>query len=104
MDTRTDLNQMLAAVEGAGHFISGNEPERIAEEWVDEGFGVAEAAEWWKAGCFDASRTAELRDADLTPDQVSGELEGREGYSIGYWHSNMDLTLEDVLNAVLLSA
>lgn len=75
-----------------GFWLTGGNPaETVAEEWEAAGFTVDDVVGWWQADCFDAQRTKELRDAGLTPEDVTAEDE--DGNLLGYAYCNGDITL-----------
>lgn len=89
-----DMATMIRTTTGMMDFIAGNEAvETAAECWVDAGFTSDDAPAWWEAGCFDAERTAELRNAGLTPEQVSERRTEEEPESWGYAYCNGDVGL-----------
>jgi hypothetical protein len=78
-----------------GGWLVGNErPEDIATSWEGAGFSAEEAEAWWAAGCWDADCTAALRDAGLTPAQVS--VAHPDGESYGYRCCNGDCVIDDI--------
>jgi len=76
------------------HLCGDVAPETIAAEWVECGFTPASAGLWWLARCFEPSRAAELRDEGVTAYDVSPIC--ALGDTIGYHHSNYDLSLDEV--------
>lgn len=101
MSNKTD--DMITAIKtttGGREFVAGNEDIDVAaQRWIDAGFDAESAPTWWEAGCFDADRTAQLRDAGLSPDDVSGMCPRFEGMSWGYAYCNGDVSLQGVLDA-----
>lgn len=96
-----DMATAIRCTDGMVDFLAAGDvahsTDTAAEQWVHAGFeDCDEAAEWWQAGCFDADRAAALRDAGLTPEQVSERRTDDEPESWGYCHSNMDVTTEAV--------
>ena len=108
MKTAQQVADMITAIrctQGGVDFLAGSESvEQAAQEWIDAGFTAGSAADWWEAGCFDADRTAELRDAGLTPDQAGqrhDDLSDVGARSIGYAYCNLDISLhraEEMIN------
>lgn len=97
---KKDLTKMIVAIRDHGReFITGSNPvEEIAQEWIDAGFRASEVTEWWEAGCFDADRTATLRDNAVRPDEISDIVEDdATSTSVGYAFCNGDITLQDVI-------
>ncbi len=93
---RKTMTTILEALKYAGETIHGGNPQdaKIAQDWKDNGFASGEDCEpWWEAGCFDAHSAAELRDAGIAASDVSIT---HDAISIGYWHSNGDMGLDDV--------
>ena len=82
-----------------GHeWLTGSDStENIAAEWIKAGFTADQAEEWWAADCFDAERTAQLRDAGLAPDCVSDDCPQLLGYSWGYAYCDLKISIDDVL-------
>lgn len=62
------MRQML---ESRGDYFSGNNPEDIANEWLDYGFDTESAEEWCEIGVWDACTAAEFRDRGYIPGQVA---------------------------------
>jgi hypothetical protein len=102
MTTYTEIREAIRYRDAMIHGGSPTSMDAISQEWADAGFSAPECERWWDAACFDAGRAAVLRDAGITPEQVARPVdrEGYEGYSIGYWHSNGDLSLADVLELI----
>ncbi len=90
--------ETVAAQEYHEWLTGSDSVEDTAENWVYAEFSAPTVSDWWDAGCFDAEQTAKLRDAGLTPDDVSGNCKDH-GFSWGYGFSNCDVSLEDVLDA-----
>lgn len=99
----TNLESMVDLLDetpGAAMFIVGMEDTAdVAQSWLDAGFTIEDVSDWWDAGCWDADRTALLRDAGLTPEQVATTAPASvlEGRSWGYAHSNGDVSTEAVV-------
>ena len=91
--------QMIDLIRAYGDFAYGiGSPSDVAQEWAAAGFSVHEARQYLDARCFDASRAAQLRDAGVAakdaPRRTTAELGDRED-TVGYLHSNGDITLEE---------
>jgi len=102
VDTQGNVADMITMIDctDCRSLIGGDsEIESNAREWVGYGF-FADAEKWWDAGCFDASCAAELRDAGIDADQVSGDCDLLDGFSWGYAHSNGDVSTEQVIASV----
>ncbi|WP_395750220.1 hypothetical protein [Prosthecobacter sp.] len=57
-----DLAEMAAAIQGT---------EVAARQWLKAGFSPGDAAAYVRAGCFDVSRTEELRQAHISPSHIA---------------------------------
>jgi hypothetical protein len=91
------VDDMLATMEKFSDDLltDGRSREDVARAWVDDGFAADSVGLWWLGGCFDSGRTAELRDAGVDPRDIARKC--ALGDSIGYHHSNYDLSMSDVL-------
>ena len=67
----TDLRAMVATLKGHGERFCGNNPEDEAQDWIDHGFDAVAADGWCEIGVWDAGIAAQLKDAGLSPDQVT---------------------------------
>lgn len=65
----TELQAMKSAVSSFGEMFSGGDEEslnRVAQEWIDEGFSNDGASEWMSAGFWDAAVASEIYDAGIS--------------------------------------
>ena len=94
------MTTIIESLKYADEIIHGGDPQDtdLAEDWAKNGFTSGEECEpWWNAGCFDAYSAAVLRDAGIAANDVSAmHASLGAGASIGYWHSNGDLSLGKV--------
>ena len=99
--THEEMKTLIRCQQGGYEFIGGgNETTLIAaaESWIANGFS-ADAEDWWRAGCFDADRSAEMRDSGLTPADIDVDCPGFPGTSWGYARCNSDVSFNDVISA-----
>ncbi len=95
--TTEQITSIADVIRHYGEFAHGGDnPEKVAAEWLAAGFDADTTEEWLKAGCFDAGRAAMLRDAGMTADRA-GRWTDKYLATIGYKFSNGDLTLADAL-------
>ena len=87
----TGMIELVNEYDQGGRLTGGESTIKVAHEWFVAGFTVDDVVGWWQAGCFDAQRTKELRDAGLTPENVTAEDE--DGNLLGYAYCNGDITL-----------
>ncbi len=100
MATIDDMSGMIRCETG-NELLIGPEPiETIAQEWLDAGFTCESAPAWWRAGCFLADSTAQLREAGMTPEQAEVDCPQFPGTSWGYAYCNCDVSIEAVRDAV----
>jgi hypothetical protein len=98
-DTKTDpeLRKWLMVQSVIDHnwdgIIGDMTAGEIADEWLRAGFLAHEVWPWWVARCFNPSRTAECRAANLDPRALIQVC--ALGDTIGYHHSNGDITLAE---------
>lgn len=88
------MTTILETLKYAGDTIHGGDPQDagIAKMWEDAGFASGEECEaWWDKNCFDADKTAVLRDAGIVPDNLASS-------DIGYRFCNSDISLRDVMS------
>lgn len=69
------LVQMEAMLLRHGDRFAGSCVEDVARDWLDSGFDADGADAWCEIGCWDAATAAQMRDADLTPDQMRAAAE-----------------------------
>jgi hypothetical protein len=67
----SETAEMAAMLDGYGDRFSGNNSLDEAQGWLDEEFSRETADPWCEIGVWDAAVAAALRDAGLTPQQVS---------------------------------
>lgn len=102
----TNLESMVDLIDetpGAAMLIVGMEDTAdVAQSWLDAGFTIENVSDWWDAGCWDADRTALLREAGLTPEQVATPAPPSilEGRSWGYAFCNNDCNIDDLIRAL----
>lgn len=84
---------MVAAVKLA---IRTDDPERAAKAWIDAGFVPDTVVLWWRAGCSDPSRAAELRSAGIS----ASRLMSASGAAFGHRHASGDMSTCDVIEAL----
>ena len=98
------MAQAIRNTTGGAEFLAGGlsdaDLQAAAQEWCDAGFAPATAHPYWEAGCFDAARTAQLRDAGLTAQTVAAALPGHDGVSWGYAVSNGDTSVAKAVAAL----
>lgn len=68
-----------------------------ARQWLDEGFSPGDAIAYIAAGCFDVSRTAELRQAGIMPLQMA-----RSG--LGWEYCSGHVSLKDLRSTLVQSS
>lgn len=94
------VERMVDVVKAHGDFAYGNEdPEDVAEEWIDSKFSPEEADAWiGTARCFYAKAAAMLRRYKVTPAEAAIR-HGDNSYSetLGYKLANRDMKIDDVL-------
>ena len=97
----------LIYIESVGEWLHGGYPARTALAWVHYGLTVEAAESYIQAGVFEAFACRELVDAGVSPAEAGiryelGEPEslGRWGKTLGYWLSNMDLKISQVVDLV----
>lgn len=103
----TTLNAMIQAIrgtQGGVEFLAGDVTDAAiqtaAQQWVDAGFAVADAATYWDAGCFDAARTKALRAAGLDAETVAAAHPQHDGSSWGYVVCNGDASVAAAVAAL----
>jgi len=105
----TTIAEMLKYADATIHGGNPSDPA-IIDAWAAAGFDNGDqCVPWWDAGCFNADRAAELRGRMVVPEAVAGPVAGGEyhglrgrlidGYSLGYWHANGDLSTDDTVDA-----
>lgn len=72
---RDNIGEMAEMLTRHGKNFCGNNVNDEAEGWADQGFRVDDAESWCEIGVWDAATAAELRDANLTPDDVASAAE-----------------------------
>lgn len=81
-----------------GWLTGGYAPEPIAIDWIDSDFYSYQAIEWWGVGGFSPGRCAQLRDAGISPEMASSEIDaaGYDG-TIAYHFSNGDISFTEAI-------
>lgn len=94
------MTTILESLKYTDATIHGGDPQDVdlAQDWTDNGFTSGEECEpWWEVGCFDAGSAAALRAAGIVPSAVApAHAAFGTTASIGYWHSNGDISLDEV--------
>jgi hypothetical protein len=101
---KTELKALIPELANNDWLTGSAKSGTVARSWIAAGFDSVTAPMWWDAGCFSAQSAAELRDAGLLPCDaalvrvsVHGSGDAEPDTSIGFAHSNGDITTDDAV-------
>lgn len=102
--TSKRIQNIAEIISSAGEFAHGDQdPEKIAEEWDQEGFTPQQVREWLDSRTFIPRVAVRLSDEGVTPDEAGTVVNiffGNYRDTLGYAVSNHDLSIGRALAIV----
>lgn len=105
---KIELKALIPQIVGRTDIIGSEKSGTVARWWIEAGFNSSTAPKWWDAGCFCPDSAKELDAADLTPSDaaiMAVSLHGDDNdTSIGYAHSNGDISTADAVRLAAVAS